>query len=77
MEAVNAYYDGYAFIPTKPIRVRKNQKAIVTVLDEVHTESSVANTKQIIRELRGAFKGVGPSSEEFAAKKQLEKELER
>jgi hypothetical protein len=76
MEAVNAYYDGHTFVPMNPVKARKNQKAIVTILDEVHTEKSVAATKQTIRELRGAFKGIGLSSDEFAAQKQLEKELE-
>jgi phage terminase large subunit-like protein len=76
MEAVNAYYDGHSFIPTKPVNVRKNQKAIITILDEAHTENSVEVMKKTIRELRGAFKGIGLSSDEFAAGKQLEKELE-
>ncbi|MDR0853169.1 MAG: hypothetical protein LBN34_02260 [Clostridiales Family XIII bacterium] len=34
MEAVNAYYNGHTFVPTKPIKVKKNQRAIVTILDE-------------------------------------------
>jgi hypothetical protein len=34
MEAVNAYYDGHSFVPVTPIRIKKNQKAIVTILDE-------------------------------------------
>jgi hypothetical protein len=76
MEAVNAYYDGHAFVPTSPVKAQKNQKAIVTVLDEIHAEKSIASAKQTIIELRGAFKGVGLSSDEFAAQKQFEKELE-
>jgi len=35
MEAVNAYYDGRVFVPTKPVLARKNQRAIITILDEV------------------------------------------
>jgi hypothetical protein len=76
MEAVNAYYDGHTFVPTKPVKARKNQKAIVTILDEGRDEDSIAATKQAIRKLRGAFEGVGMSSDEFAAQKQLEKEME-
>jgi len=34
MEAVRAYYDGRVFVPTRPVSVRKNQPAIVTILDE-------------------------------------------
>ena len=34
MEAVNAYYDGRVFVPTKPISARKNQRAIITIIDE-------------------------------------------
>jgi hypothetical protein len=76
MEAVNAYYDGRAFVPTKPVQVKKNQKAIITILDEARSENSVAETKQAIKNMRGIFKGVGLSSDEFAAQKQYEKELE-
>jgi hypothetical protein len=35
MEAVNAYYDGRSFVPEKPVMAKKNQRAIVTILDEV------------------------------------------
>jgi hypothetical protein len=76
MEAVNAYYDGNAFIPTKPVKAKKNQKAIVTILDEVRDENSIAATKQSIKKLRGAFQDIGMSSDEFAERKQLEKEME-
>ena len=34
MTAVKAYYDGKAFIPISPVRAAKNQRAIVTVLDD-------------------------------------------
>jgi hypothetical protein len=34
MEALNAYYDGHTFVPTKSIKIKKNQRAIVTILDE-------------------------------------------
>ena len=35
MEAVNAYYDGRAFVPTTPIKAKKNQRAIITILDDI------------------------------------------
>ena len=38
MEAVRAYYDGRAFVPTKPVAVRKNQLAIVTMLNEADAD---------------------------------------
>ena len=33
MEAVKAYYDGNVFIPLEPIRAKRNQPAIITLLD--------------------------------------------
>jgi hypothetical protein len=33
MEAIRAYFDGRAFVPTKPVSVRKNQPVLVTILD--------------------------------------------
>jgi hypothetical protein len=34
MTAIKAYYDGKVFIPLSPVKVAKNQTAIVTVLDD-------------------------------------------
>jgi len=34
MEAVRAYYDGRVFIPTEPVKAKKNQNALITILDE-------------------------------------------
>ncbi|GHT48097.1 hypothetical protein FACS1894102_0330 [Spirochaetia bacterium] len=34
MQAVKAYYDGRAFVPTMPVNVKKNVTAIVTILDD-------------------------------------------
>jgi len=77
MEAVNAYYDGQAFVPTKPVRAKKNQRAIVTILDD---GTAANDSKEIAREaakrLRGMFEGSDMSSEKYAAQKQFEKELE-
>ncbi len=33
MQSVEAYYDGKAFIPVKPIRAQKNQKALITLFE--------------------------------------------
>jgi DNA-directed RNA polymerase subunit H (RpoH/RPB5) len=38
MEAVNAYFDGRTFVPEKPVTAKRNQRAIVTILDEAFTE---------------------------------------
>jgi hypothetical protein len=35
MEAVKAYYDGHAFIPVGTLSAKKNQTAIVTILDDI------------------------------------------
>ena len=34
MNAVKAYYDGTVFIPVGPAKARRNQPAIVTILDD-------------------------------------------
>jgi hypothetical protein len=34
MEAVNAYYNGRSFVTTKPIKVKRNPRAIVKIIDE-------------------------------------------
>jgi hypothetical protein len=34
MNTIEAYYDGHSFVPLVPIQVKKNQKAVVTLLDE-------------------------------------------
>ena len=38
MEAVKAYYDGNAFVPTAPIGIRPRARAIVTILDDDDVE---------------------------------------
>jgi hypothetical protein len=45
MEAVNAYYNGYTFVPTKPVKVKKNQRAIVTILDDIVERDEKSNAK--------------------------------
>ena len=80
MEAVKAYYDGHAFVPTTPVKAKKNQEAIVTILEEVRDERSREEARERMRqaadELCGIFEGTGMSSEAFAAQKQFEIELE-
>jgi len=47
MEAVSAYFDGYTFVPTKPVTARKNQCAIVTILDDArenHTKNRLLSS---------------------------------
>jgi hypothetical protein len=76
MEAVNAYYDGHAFVPTKPIKAQKNQKAIVTLLDEVRSEASKEHARKAIEDMCGIIEGKGLSSEDYMARKEYEKSLE-
>jgi hypothetical protein len=45
MEAVNDYYNGHTFVPTKPVKVKKNQRAIVTILDDIIERDDKSNTK--------------------------------
>jgi hypothetical protein len=76
MEAVKAYYDGRSFVPTKPILAKKNQEALVMLLDETHKTNPVTATKALIEKCYGMFKDTDLSSEEFAARKNEEKGLE-
>jgi len=39
MNAVKAYYDGRVFIPTEPVKARRNQHAIITILDDERKEN--------------------------------------
>ena len=38
MTAVKAYYDGSVFIPVEPVKAKRNQSAIVTILDDGKSE---------------------------------------
>jgi len=76
MEAVRAYYDGRAFVPTKPVKVKKNQEAIVTILDEVRDEHTREEARKAIEELYGVFAGTSMSTEAFMIQKQFDIELE-
>jgi hypothetical protein len=51
MKAVSAYYDGQAFVPVVPVKARRNQKAIVTLLDEVVQSRG----KKTLLDFAGAF----------------------
>jgi len=77
MEAVSAYYNGHAFIPTKPVRAKKNQRAIVTILDEMQIDVSRDLALEAIEKTCGMFTGTGLSSEDYMARKEYEKSLER
>ena len=34
MEAVRAYYDGNVFIPIEPVKAKRNQPALITIVDD-------------------------------------------
>lgn len=34
MKAVKAYFDGTAFVPLTPVKARRNQSAIITILED-------------------------------------------
>jgi len=76
MEAVRGYYDGHAVIPLKPLRAKKNQAVIITVLDEVRDERLHDRALIAIERSYGMFAGTDLSSEDFMARKAYEKSLE-
>ncbi|GHV84332.1 hypothetical protein AGMMS50212_16720 [Spirochaetia bacterium] len=46
MQAVKAYYDGRAFVPTMPVSVKTNRTAIVTILDDEIIEPAGKQSKK-------------------------------
>ncbi|MCL2426598.1 MAG: hypothetical protein FWD05_09715 [Oscillospiraceae bacterium] len=49
MEAAKAYFDGIAFIPSSPVNAKKNQTAIVTILDDSDNEEKEKKIKPYTR----------------------------
>ena len=43
MEAVRGYYDGSVFVPVEPVKAKKNQNAIITILDLEESVSAAVN----------------------------------
>ena len=73
---IKAYYDGSSFIPVKPVSIKKNQPVAVTILDE-RALTPEDTARQAARQLKGILSDSGLSSETYADRKHLEKELER
>jgi len=71
-----AYYDGKAFVPVEPVFVRRNQPVVVTILDE-NAMTPADRARRAASQLKGMLTGTGMSGEAFAARKHLEKELEK
>jgi hypothetical protein len=40
MSVARAIYDGRVFVPVAPVKARKNQEVLVTIVDEPETEST-------------------------------------
>jgi hypothetical protein len=77
MIALNGYFDGNHIVPLGNIPAfKKDQKVIITILDEVISESSENQSMDRYSvHLRGKYRGV-LSTEKFWAQKQADKELE-
>jgi hypothetical protein len=56
MEAVEAYYDGRVFIPRRPVSARKNQPAIVTILND-RSEDLAIDKASLFPDLKLSTKG--------------------
>ena len=41
MEVLKAYFNGIAFVPLDPVKAKKNQSAIITILDDEDKDRSV------------------------------------
>ena len=54
MQAVKAYYDGKNFVPVESVKVKRNQYAIITILDEIR--NFVTDEKPFIKYV-GALSG--------------------
>ena len=53
MQAINGFFDGRTFIPLETIEVKKNQKVIITVLEEYLDKNNQENTP--MKEFFGVF----------------------
>jgi hypothetical protein len=47
MSAIKAVYDGRVFVPLVPVRAKKNQVAVFTLLDPLKTAESVKQTSSL------------------------------
>jgi hypothetical protein len=41
LNAVKAYYDGRVFVPVEPVSAKRNQNALITILDETKEKPHV------------------------------------
>lgn len=62
MLAVQGYYDGNYIKPLEKITVNKNQKVIITVLDEYINENSANTKNNDISEILNSFVGIIPDT---------------
>jgi len=75
-ETINAYYDGYAFIPVTPVNIRKNQPVVVAMINE-NAMTPAERARYAASQLKGFLEASGMSSDAYSARKQIEKELEK
>jgi hypothetical protein len=77
MIALNGYFDGKHIVPLGHVPAfKKDQKVIITILDEIMNESSENQGMDgHFIHLRGKYRGV-LSTEKFWAQKQADRELE-
>ena len=40
MEAIKAYYNGSAFVPVAPVKVKLNQPALITIIEDENSRLS-------------------------------------
>jgi hypothetical protein len=58
MQAIRAYFDGHAFIPLRPITIRKNQHVLMAVVDDsdiAFIEKELSEKKPVFGSAKGKF----------------------
>ena len=57
MMAVHGYYDGAAFQPFEKMELRKNQRVIITILDDIADNARTIDEERVkkIKQMRGCI----------------------
>ena len=55
MQTVEAYYDGRAFVPVTPVAVRLNERAVVTIFDDIKGKSPKRKSDKAYLSYAGAL----------------------
>ena len=55
MQTIEAYYDGRAFVPVTPVAVRVNERAVITIFDDITANCSKRENEKAYLSYAGAL----------------------